>query len=180
MNTFVVLLRGINVGGRNPLPMKALAACLEELGCRDVQTYIQSGNVVLQSRKGASRLTTEIRQGIARGHRIDPFVLLLTLNGLDAAIAANPFPEAEADPTRLHLGFLDAVPSNPDLAGLEALKAHTERFRLIDTVFYLYAPDGVGRSKLASRSERLLGVSMTDRNWRTVRRLREMATALGR
>ena len=97
---------------------------------------------------------------------------------LERVMARNPFPEAESDPKTLHLGFLASVPNNPDLDKLETLKSDTERFRLIDTVFYLHAPDGIGRSKLAARAERLLGVPMTDRNWRTVVKLREMANEL--
>ncbi|HET8646920.1 MAG TPA: DUF1697 domain-containing protein, partial [Vicinamibacteria bacterium] len=81
-------------------------------------------------------------------------------------------------PTSLHLGFLASVPKNPDLDGLENLRSETERFRLIAGVFYLHAPDGVGRSKLAARAERLLGAPMTDRNWRTVCKLRDIANEL--
>jgi uncharacterized protein (DUF1697 family) len=180
MNTYIVLLRGINVGGRNPLPMKELVTLLEDLGCDAVKTYIQSGNVVLQSRKGAARLAAEIRREIERQHGFEPQVLLLTVSELEAAIAANPFPEAKTDPRGLHFGFLDSVPPGPDIKKLEALKTKTERFRLIDKVFYLYAPDGVGRSKLAANSEKLLGVSMTDRNGRTVCKIRDMAKELER
>jgi uncharacterized protein (DUF1697 family) len=90
-------------------------------------------------------------------------------------MANNPFPEAEAEPSTLHLGFLASTPKSPDLKKLASIKTETERFQLIEDVFYLHAPEGVGRSKLAASSEKLLGVSMTDRNWRTVCKLREMA-----
>ncbi len=102
-------------------------------------------------------------------------MLVLGLEDMEEAIAKNPFPEAESDPTSLHLGFLACVPDDPDVKGLESLKKDSERFRLIDRVFYLHAPEGVGRSKLAAGAERLLGVTMTDRNWRTVRKIGEMA-----
>jgi uncharacterized protein (DUF1697 family) len=69
-------------------------------------------------------------------------------------------------------------PANPNLKALEGLKKKSERFLLRDKVFYLYAPDGVGRSKLAASSEKLLGVSMTDRNWRTVCKIRDMVKEL--
>ena len=180
MNTYIALLRGINVGGRNPLPMKELVAILEDLGCEAVKTYIQSGNVVLQSRKRATRLASEIGHEIERQYGFEPQVLLLAVSELEAAIAANPFPEAMTDPGGLHFGFLDSVPPNPNMKKLEALKTKTEQFRLIDKVFYLYAPDGVGRSKLAANSEKLLGVSMTDRNGRTVCKIRDMAKGLER
>jgi uncharacterized protein (DUF1697 family) len=103
---------------------------------------------------------------------------LLEKQEFERAIRTNPFPDAESDPKGLHFGFLDSVPSTPDLKKLEALKTKSERFALINKVFYLHAPDGVGRSKLAANSERLLGCSMTDRNWRTVGKLRDMAEEL--
>ena len=102
-------------------------------------------------------------------------MLVLERNDLERAIALNPFPEAESDPKGLHFGFLDDLPSTPDLDKLESLKAENERFQLIGSVFYLHAPDGVGRSKLAANCERLLGVPMTDRNWRTICKIRDLA-----
>ena len=92
---------------------------------------------------------------------------------------ANPFPEGEAASNTLHLGFLVGVPPRPDLEGIERLRAASERFQLKGDVFYLHAPDGVGRSKLANGAERLLGVPMTNRNWNTLNKLREMARAEG-
>ena len=178
MNTYVVLLRGINVGGRNALSTKELVIVLEDLGCSNVKTYIQSGNVILQSSKNAPHLAERIGHEIERCHDFKPYVLLLNISEFEAAIAANPFPDAEADPKGLHFGFLDTAPADPDLKKLETLKTKSERFRLINKVFYLHAPDGVGRSKLAANSERLLGVSMTDRNWRTVSKIQDMAEEL--
>ncbi len=178
MNTYILLLRGINVGGRNSLPMRELVDLLEALECRNVKTYIQSGNVVFQTGKDAPNLTKQISTGVKKRCGFEPHALLLHFQEFEGAIAANPFREAESDPKGLHFGFLASVPSNPDLRKLDALKANSERFQLIDKVFYLYAPDGVGRSKLAASSERLLGVTMTDRNWRTVCKIRDMAEAL--
>ncbi|WP_260292823.1 DUF1697 domain-containing protein [Sedimenticola hydrogenitrophicus] len=174
MNTYILLLRGINVGGRNSLPMRELVVLLEDLECRNVRTYIQSGNVVLQTGKGASSLAKQISSEVKKHHGFEPHALVLQLQEFEAAIATNPFREAESDPKGLHLGFLDSVPPNPDLRKLEALKANSERFQLIDKVFYLYAPEGVGRSRLAASSESLLGVTMTDRNWRTVCKIHDM------
>jgi uncharacterized protein (DUF1697 family) len=93
---------------------------------------------------------------------------------LKQAIKRNPFPEAEADPRSLHLGFLAYVPKKPDVKKLESLKKESGRFYLIEDIFCLHAPESVGRSKLAASSEKLLGVPMTDRNWNTVCRLRDM------
>lgn len=178
MRTYVALFRGVNVGGRHALPMKELVAVLEELGGRHVQTYIQSGNAVFESKvASASRLASAIGAEIAHRLGFEPPVLLLELAELERAISGNPFPDAEADPKALHIGFLASVPEHPGREALAGLRKSSERFQLIDKVFYLHAPEGVGRSKLAASAERLLGVPMTDRNWRTVCKLLEMAKA---
>ena len=115
-------------------------------------------------------MTLEIKQR----RSFEPHVLLLEPKDVEMAVTTNPFPEAESDPKSLHVGFLDSVPTNPNLETLESLKAESERFHLKDRIFFLHAPDGVGRSKLAANAEKLLGVSMTARNWRTVVRIVEM------
>jgi uncharacterized protein (DUF1697 family) len=175
-NTYVALLRGINVGGNSSLPMKELVATLEETGAQKVRTYIQSGNAVFESaEKDSARLSRQLSAEIKKRRGFEPYVHILTLETLAKAIAENPFPEAVIDPASLHLGFLASSPKNPDLEKLSGLKKESERFQLTESVFYLHAPEGVGRSKLAASSERLLGVPMTDRNWRTVRKVMEMA-----
>ena len=177
MSTYIALFRGINVGGKNSLPMKELVALLEGLGARNVKTYIQSGNAIFQStEKDTPHLSQEIGTEIMKRRSFDPCVLVLRLDEIEKAIAENPFPEAETDPSTLHLGFLACTPENPDLKKLESLKKESERFHLRGSVFYLHAPEGVGRSRLAASSEKLLGVPMTNRNWRTVCKIREMAT----
>jgi uncharacterized protein (DUF1697 family) len=155
--------------------MRELTGILEDLGCSSVKTYIQSGNVVLRSDLEAASLSVQTGLAVQQFKGFKPHVLVLERNDLEQAIALNPFPEAESDPKGLHFGFLDDLPSTPDLDKLESLKAESERFQLIGSVFYLHAPDGVGRSKLAANCERLLGVPMTDRNWRTICKIRDLA-----
>jgi uncharacterized protein (DUF1697 family) len=175
--TYVALLRGINVGGKHKLPMRDLKTLLEQCGCVDVRTYIQSGNVILTSTStDPAALEKRITAAISKRHGFAPRVYLLTCAELEKAAAANPFPQAAGNPTSLHLFFLDAPPKNPDLESLEALKAGGEDFALKGKVFYLYAPEGIGRSKLAERAGRLLGIeSATARNWRTVTTLLDMS-----
>ncbi len=178
MTIWIALLRGINVGGKNILPMKELVRDLESLGLEDVKTYIQSGNAVFRAASvDAVGLGAEISATIEKRRGFRPQVLLLAAGELQDAVAANPFPEAEAEPKTLHLSFLAAPPPAPDLEALRAARAPSERFHLSDRVFYLHAPDGIGRSKLAAKAERLLGVAITGRNWRTVSKLREMVGA---
>ena len=176
MTTWIAFFRGINVGGRNVLAMKALNALLEELGCTAVRTYIQSGNVVFRHKEGqAAGLSETISKAALGRFHFAPYVLLLTANYLENALAANPFSSAEEKPKTMHLYLLSAAPTEPDLGGLEKLKLASEKFKLIDQVFYLFAPDGIGRSKLAARVEKLLGVSATARNWRTAQKMLELA-----
>lgn len=175
METYIALLRGINVGGHHKLPMKELRALLENLGLQNVKTYIASGNVVFQSHeKNRSQLSSQISAEIKKGHGFAPDVQLLTKEEMEKAIQSNPFPQGEDKPKSLHLFFLAAVPPNPDLEAIDALRAENERFALVDKVFYLHAPDGVGRSKLAEKFGRYINVSMTARNWRTVTKIMEM------
>jgi uncharacterized protein (DUF1697 family) len=175
MTTLIALLRGINIGGNNPLPMKALSALLTDIGLRDVQTYIQSGNVVFRCDvKNRAALAAKISAAIKAQHGFAPHVLLLEAAELKKAMSDNPYPVAVAVPKSLHLFFLDEVPKHPDLKALDAIKADSERYKLTGKVFYLHAPEGVGRSRLAARAEKLLGVAVSGRNWNTVCKLAEM------
>jgi len=179
MRIYIALFRGINVGGNNALAMKDLVAILQGLGSQDVQTYIQSGNAVFRSNtKNTMQLSRQISARIKQQRGFEPHVMLLELEDIERVIAKNPFPEAETDPKALHVGFLASAPEDPNLRALETLKRDTERYHLGERAFYLHAPEGVGRSKLAAKVEKLLGVPMTDRNWRTVCTIHEMAKAL--
>lgn len=176
MKTYIALFRGINVGGSHLLPMKELKLLLERTGCVDVQTYIQSGNVIFRSVVAdAPRLAKQLAAAVSRSHGFEPRVVALTHAELERAAAGNPFPEAGDNPKSVHLFFLAERPKKPDLKSLEALKTKTERFALKGKVFYVHTPDGFGKSRLAAGAERLLGVDATARNWRTVTTLLEMA-----
>ena len=169
MKTWIALFRGINVVGNNRLPMKDLTRLLEKNACVDVKTYIQSGNVIFRSAApDPSRLAKQLSAAVSARHGFEPHVLVLTPRELARAAAGNPYAEAEEHPASVHLFFLAARPKKPDLESMAALQTSTERFALKGKVFYLHTPDGFGRSKLASRAERLLGVEATARNWRTV------------
>ncbi len=175
MATWVLLLRGINVGGKNRLPMKELVQELEAFKLANIKTYIQSGNVTFEaSEQVADGLGDRVTAAIEASHGFSPRCLILSAEALRKAIANNPFPEAEAEHKTLHLYFLAEPSGNPDLAALEKNKAPSEAFQLIDQVFYLHTPDGISRSKLAASAEKKLGVAATARNWRTVQKLQEM------
>ena len=95
---------------------------------------------------------------------------------MQAAIKSNPFPKAVSDPKTLHFFFLAEPATDPDVGALDDAKTHTENYKLTDRVFYLHAPDGIGRSKLAANAERHLGVVATARNYRTVDKFFSMVT----
>ena len=104
-----------------------------------------------------------------------PQVLLLTVERLAAIASENPYPEAEATLKFLHVWFLTEKAGNPDIDAMNSIKAENEQFTLTDDALYLHAPDGIGRSRLAAKIDRHLGVSTTARNWRTVMKLLDLA-----
>lgn len=173
MNTFIALIRGINVGGKNILPMRNLVKILEDMRCEEVKTYIQSGNIVFKIEQNQkSQLAREISSRISEIYDFKPHVLLLDISELYAAISNNPF---ETDNGKaLHFFFLDSFPQKPDMERLKAAKANSEEFKLDKTIFYLYTPDGFARSKLAAIVEKSMGVPVTARNWNTVSKIMQM------
>lgn len=173
MQTSIALLRGINVGGHNLLPMQELRSVLAGLGLQDVRTHIQSGNAVFRREGDTADLGPRISAAIDEKFGFAPPVVVLTAAELEQALAACPL--AGAEPGQLHFWFLAATPSAPDLARLEALRAADETFALRGRVFYLHAPAGIGHSRLAPLVEKALGVPGTARNGRTVAKLLELA-----
>jgi uncharacterized protein (DUF1697 family) len=177
MSAWAVFLRGVNVGGAGMLPMKDLVALLEGLGCKNVRTYIQSGNAVFAGTKGdATRVAKQLGSAIRKKRGFEPRLLVLSLAELEAVAAANPYPQAaESDPRFLHVFFLTEKPSAPDIETLNEVKASHEQFALKGKHFYLHTPKGFGTSKLAARAMKCLGVDGTARNWRTITTMLDMA-----
>ena len=175
MAMYIALFRGINVVGRRMVPMTELKVLLGKAGCLDVQTYIQSGNAVFRSDTDPITLSKQLAAAVSKRFNFEPRVIVKTLAQLEKAAAGNPFSEADAHPTTLHLFFLARATKKADIASMEAIRTRSERFALKGTTFYLYTPDGFGGSKLAQRAERLLGVDATARNWRTVKTLIQLA-----
>ncbi len=175
LHTWIVLVRGINVGGR-VLPMKRLVELMEKAGCSDVRTYIQSGNAVCTSKTSDPEvLAQKIGKAILASEGYEPRVMILSREAFDAAIEANPYPVD--DPKLTHVFFLDAAPTAENLAKLDSVKTKTEQYTLDGTSFYLHAPDGFGTSKLAGSFEKLAKVAATARNWRTVTALQALAAS---
>ena len=169
---YVALLRGINVGGNKKVPMGDLRALMVELGHEEVQTYLQSGNVVFSStRRGAAKLAAEIETAVHETVGVECRVLVRTLDEVRRAVEANPLPEAEGDPSHFHLVFLDARPTPDKIAALTAEDWGSDVLEFGDGVLYVWYRDGLHRSKLATVLDRRLGVATTARNWNTVTKL---------
>ncbi|MCB9786900.1 MAG: DUF1697 domain-containing protein [Deltaproteobacteria bacterium] len=177
MTAWVALLRAINVGGRNRVPMAELRALLGELGLGEVRTLKQTGNVVFQSdRERAAGLEAMLEDAVAErmGVRTDFFVR--SAAQWREIVAANPFPEAaERDPGHLVMLALKRAPEVDAVAALEAAISGRELVRADGAHLYAWYRDGIGRSKLTNALiERKLGVSSTGRNWNTVLALAEL------
>ncbi|MDX2245957.1 MAG: DUF1697 domain-containing protein [Bacteroidia bacterium] len=169
MKTWIALLRGINVGGNHIIPMKELVRLMEEKGFLNVKTYIQSGNVVFQS---PATPKDEIGLLIEERFGFRPDIFILSGEDFKKSVANNPYHATEGK--TVHFFFCDKTPMI-DYAFLESLRAASEEYKLVENVFYLYAPEGIGRSKLVEKMGKTFkGVSMTARNLNTIRKLLEM------
>ncbi|MEL6360230.1 MAG: DUF1697 domain-containing protein [Pseudomonadota bacterium] len=169
----IALLRGINVGGRNKLPMKTLIMLIEALGGKNVRTYIQSGNVVYDGQLSAADITAAIKEHVG----FAPRVFVISAEAFRKAVGANPFgKEAAASGKTVHLFLLDGDPAPADLDALLNLKRPTEDFALVGQALYLHTPNGLSSSAVAEKIDRILKVETTARNWNTVTKLLEMTT----
>jgi uncharacterized protein (DUF1697 family) len=174
--THVALLRAINVGGRNTLPMKDLAALCEAEGCRDVATYIQSGNVAFNATAAvAKKLPEALRRAIAAHAKLDVPVIVRDAAALAAVARGNPYLKAGVDPAELHVGFLAATPSAAHVAALDLRRSPPDEFVVSGGEVYFRFPKGVGRSKLTvTYFDAKLATTITLRNWRTLGALMEL------
>jgi len=168
MNEYIILLRGVNVGGKNLLPMKTLKVLLESHGYQNVRTYIQSGNIALQAENNPQN---ELGPLIQAEFGFTPKSLVLSENEFKLSVANNPYPEFEGK--TVHFYFCKDTPV-ADFEKLEALATEEENFKLLGKVFYLHAPNGIGRSRLAAGVEACLGVPATGRNLNTINKLKEL------
>jgi uncharacterized protein (DUF1697 family) len=176
--TYVALLRGINLGGRNKVSMADLRALFASLGAEEVATYVQSGNVIFKSADASAKLIEATERRIRRDLGLSVTVLLRTRPQLAKVLAGNPFANDEREATKLHVTFLAAKPDRTRVRELDPERAEPDEFRVAGQEIYLRCPNGYGRSKLTNAYfEKQLGVAATTRNWKTVRKLVELASA---
>ncbi|MFF4116006.1 DUF1697 domain-containing protein [Streptomyces sp. NPDC001714] len=180
MTTYAALLRGINVGGNKKLPMAELRALMTGLGYDSVQTYLQSGQAAFASAHGdAGSLAAELTGAIEERFGFSVDVLVRDHAYLKAVVENCPFPAAELAGRQLHATYFSEPVTAERYADIDPAVHLPEEFRLGDRVLYLYAPDGLGRSKLAealSRPRVNKGLIATTRNWNTVVKLVELTT----
>lgn len=171
---YIAILRGINVSGSKKLPMVELRELLSNLGFTEVQTYIQSGNVVFKSsEKNQEKLGNQIAQAIKKQYDYDVPVLVKTIDQWKTAIANNPF--TERDISKQAITFLATIPKETTID----IDSKGDQFKIINSEVYLYCPNGFGRSKLSNNLfERKLKTQATTRNWRTIYKLLDLAEAL--
>ncbi len=177
----IALLRGINVGGKNKLPMKDLAELFREAGCEDVRTYIQSGNVLFRAEATlADAIPSLISASIEErfGYRVP--VVMRTAADLRAIVEANPFAESGAEASKLLVLFLADQPDPAHVGALDRNRSPGDEYAVVGREVFLHCPNGFARSKLTnSYFDSALSTTSTGRNWKTVGKLLELATGGG-
>jgi uncharacterized protein (DUF1697 family) len=175
MTRYALLLRGVNVGAKNSLPMAELRTMLEKIGCADVQTYVQSGNAVFATKLGTAEFTKSIEKAIELYMGRPVATALRTRTQMKAIIDANPFATVATNPAYLCVTFLSNAPTKTEVAPLHAQDFAPELFKVAGKEIYTWHPNGQGRSLLAGVLGKLkLRGAATTRNWNTVQKLLEM------
>jgi uncharacterized protein (DUF1697 family) len=178
MNTYISLLRGINVSGQKKIKMEALKTVYQNAGLNDVTTYIQSGNVIFKSSESDSdRLADMIEQSIKDEFGYPVFILIRKKEDLEKILKINPFLKIETtDAAKLHVTFLFGEPQSTRVVTLNEFKSARDTFQVIGREIFVYCPDGYGQTKLSNTFfEKKLSLSATTRNWKTVNTLVDMA-----
>ncbi|CAN7530620.1 DUF1697 domain-containing protein [Rhizobium sp. LjRoot254] len=176
--TYIALLRGINVGGK-VLKMADLRQAVAGLGFEDVKTYLQSGNMVFRAPKASNaELAERIASAIKAHKAMDVKIMVRSVREWDHVITDNPYLQAEEKPKTVHAFILDDQPGKDRIAILRTKDAGSEEWTIVGDALYLHTPEGLGQSVLGNIIERTLKVPMTARNWNTVKALMALAGSL--
>lgn len=174
MVTYIALLRGINVGGNNILPMADLRNIAAKCGLKNARTYIQSGNLVFETDETNEKtISNTLSKAIEKQFNFKIQILTLLKRHVETVLNQSPFSPIE--PKHLNMWFLSEIPNAPDALAIMDLKAESEEYNITDKCFYLHAPKGIGRSKLAAKIEKILGVPTTARNLNSVQKILALA-----
>ena len=174
---YVALLRGLNVGAHNRISMKDLSAVFQAAGCVDVETFIQSGNVLFTAKAAVVRqLPTLVAQSLQNDFEVNSPVVLRTADELATVVKGNPFLKRGDDLATLHVGFLATVPEPSRVKALDPARSPPDEFMVKGRELYLHFPKGLGRSKLTNAwFDKQLETLSTVRNWNTVLELARRA-----
>lgn len=170
MSRFIALLRGINVSGQKKIKMSELRILFENLGFQNVETYIQSGNVIFSSKeKSTTKIANKISSGINTKYNFDVQLIILTPKDIDRVLKNNPFVKKKKETERLYVTFLSAMPSIENINKLNEISFLPEEYSKNKKIIYLFFPNGAGKAKLNNNFiENKLKVIGTTRNWKTV------------
>ena len=173
----VVLLRGVNVGRYRRVTMADLRAALATAGYPHVETYVQSGNLLVTTRVGAARLSTDVEAALRTELGLDIVAIVRTGAQLRTVLSANPFRADELPTSALHFGFANAEPTRAAVTALAARDFGRDRATVLGADVFLCYPDGQGRSKMGGATlEKILGVHITVRTWNVTSKLAELAS----
>jgi uncharacterized protein (DUF1697 family) len=177
MKTHIALIRGINVSGQKLIKMAELKSFLLKSGFADVETYIQSGNILFTSKgKSNSRLAQEMSGTIKRKYGFEVEVLVYTIAQWETIVSANPYYNSGRDHEWLYFTMLQEVPKVELVEKLKSVSYPPEEYILADTTIYFYSPNGYGKAKMNNNFfEGKLKVKATTRNLRTMEKLLELA-----
>lgn len=179
MNKYIVLLRGINVGGHNKLPMAELRSLLSANGYKNVATYIQSGNILLDSTDSLEKTNEHIKLLVNKQFDYNIPVVSLTVAEFKDCFTKNPYLKIENNIKNLHVTFLKDIPENDLITNLEINSTNNDSYTVVGKTIYLHTPDGYQKTKFSNTQfEKKLNTQATTRNWRTTTKLYEMITAV--
>lgn len=176
MNTHIVLLRGINVSGKNIIKMAELRQALSSGGFEHPKTYIQTGNIVLKTTENASDTSKRVAQIIEEKFNLTVPTLTINASDIATAFTHNPFGLESALNKTTYFGFMWAAPSVENIATLQTIDYPPEEVSIHHNIVYLHSPNGAGKAKIThALLERKLGVKVTIRNYNTLKKLLEMS-----
>jgi len=180
MPTYVILLRAVNLPGYGRVSMADFRKMLAGLGFTKVETYIQSGNAVVDANCSAASVSKAVAAGLEKLIGAPAGVVVRTHKQLDRVIRENPFAEEASEGTKVHVGFLSGPPGKEAVTGLDRIVTQypkrRDRYRLVKETLYLHLPDGAAETKFSGKSlDKALGVMGTARNWNTVLKLHALS-----
>lgn len=175
MITYVVFLRGINVSGKNIIKMSDLKECLSAIDFMSVQTYIQSGNIILKSRLDKEKVQNEIANLIEKHFSLKIPVFVFTIDEIENSLKNNPFSD-DLPGNKVFFTFLNQIPKRDLISLLSEIDFGNEEFKIIENVLYFYLPEGMAKSKMNNNFfEKKLDVIATGRNVNTVSKMIELS-----